>query len=103
MGKNPKGEKRGAWFATGNYLMEQGYSKKNLVTLGWNSLEERRLQTKLIIFHKARLKLIDIETGQLSFKTRQTRMGGGEMSYSRPFSSVDSHMFCFFPSTVYYI
>jgi len=88
-------KRMGARFATGNYLMEQGNSKKNLDTLGWE-----RLQTKLIIFHKVRLKLIDMETGQLSFKTRQTRMGAGEMAYSRPFSSVDSHIFSFFLSTV---
>ena len=94
-------QKRGARFATGNYLMEPGNSKKNLVRLGWDSLEERRLQTKIIIFHKARLNLIDVETGQLTFKSRQTRMGGGELAYNRPTSAVDSHAFSFFPSTIY--
>ena len=61
-------QNKGARFATGNYLMEPGNSKKNLVRLGWDSLEERRLQTNIIIFHKARLNLIDVETGQLTFK-----------------------------------
>ena len=39
--------KKGARFATGNYLRDQGNSKKILDTLSWESLEERRLQTKL--------------------------------------------------------
>ena len=94
-------QKRGARFATGNYLMETGNSEKSLDKLGWDSLEERRLQTKIIVFHKARLKQIDIETGQLTFKSRDTRMGGGELHYNRPISAVDSHAFSFFPSTIF--
>ena len=93
-------QKRGARFATGNYLMKTGESKKNRDKLGWDRLEERRLQNKVIIFHKARLNLIDIETGHLTYKSRETRMGGGELAYNRPTSAVDSHAFSFFPSTI---
>lgn len=69
--------------------MEKGNSKKNLNTLGWDRLEERRLQTKIIIFHKAKLKQIDIETGQLTFKSRDTCMDGGKLHYNRPASAVN--------------
>ena len=93
-------QKRGARFATGNYLMKTGESKKNRDKLGWDRLEERRLQNKVIIFHKARLNLIDIETGHLTYKSRETRMGGGVLAYNRPTSAVDSHAFSFFPSTI---
>ena len=93
-------QKRGARFATGNFKMEQGESKKNLVSLGWETLEERRLKNKLITFHKARLNLIELDTQQLTFKRRSTRLGGGELAYNRPNSAIDSHIFSFFPSTI---
>ena len=73
--------------------MALGNSKKNLVRLGWYCLEERCLQTKIIIFHKARLNFIDIETEQLAFKSKQTRMGGGELAYNQSTSAVASHSF----------
>ena len=93
-------QKRGARFATGNFKMEQGESKKNLVSLGWETLEERRLKNKITTFHKARLNQIDLDTRQLTFKRRSTRLGGGELAYNRPNSAVDSHKFSFFPSTI---
>ena len=93
-------QKRGARFATGNYKRETGNSDKNLKTLGWDTLEERRLKNKVITFHKARLKLIDVDIGQLTFKKRATRLGGGDLAYNRPNSAVDSHRFSFFPSTI---
>ena len=45
-------QKAAARFVTGNYLMENGNTAANLESLGWVSLEERRLQTKLSIFQK---------------------------------------------------
>ena len=94
-------QKRGTRFVTGNYKMESGNSEKNLSSLGYDTLEERRLKNKIIIFQKARLKLIDIPTGHLDLKTRDTRMGGGDLAYHRPASAIDSHIFSFFPSTIY--
>ncbi len=48
--------------------METGNTEFNLDSLEWPTLEERRLQTKLTLFQKARLKLIDIPTDHLTFK-----------------------------------
>jgi len=47
-------QKAAARYVTGNYVMESGNSAANLKTLGWDTLEERRLQTKLSIFQKGR-------------------------------------------------
>ena len=66
--------------------------------LGWDSLEERRLQTKLITFHKARLKIIDIPTDHLALRNRQTRRGGDGPVYEREFSKIDCHIHSFYPS-----
>ena len=74
-------QKRAARFVTNNYKMESGNSKINLDNLKWPTLEERRLQTKLVIFQKARLNLIDIPVDYLTLKTRQTRQGGDGPTY----------------------
>ena len=68
--------------------MEHGNTKINLDNLGWPTLEERRLQTKLVTFQKARLNLIDIPTDHLAFKTRQTRLGGDGSIYQRLLSTL---------------
>ena len=47
--------KRGTRFVTGNYCMENGNSDQNLKTLGWATLEERRIRNKLTYFQKAGL------------------------------------------------
>ena len=95
-----KVQKRAARFVTNNYVMESGNSKINLDRLEWPTLEERRLSTKLILFQKARLNLVDIPTEHLTLKTRQTRQGGGDGPiYHREFSKIDSHLYSFYPRT----
>ena len=94
-----KVQKRAARFVTGNYTMESGAHRFNLNLLGWPLLEERRLQTRLTLFQKARLNLIDIPTDHLAIKHRRTRQGGGGLTYHREFSKIDSYIFSFFPRT----
>ena len=96
-----KVQKRAARFVTGNYKMETGNTSLNLDILEWPKLAERRLQTKLNLFQKARLKLIDIPTDHLDFKSRPTRQGGEGQTYQRNFSKVDSHIFSFYPHTTH--
>ena len=79
--------------------MESGAHRFNLDLLGWPKLEVRRLQTKLTLFQKARLNLIDIPTDHLAIKSRQTRQGGGGLTYHREFSKIDSYIYSFFPRT----
>ena len=71
----------------------------NLDLLGWLKLEERRLQTRLTLFQKARLNLIAIPADHLAIKSRKTRQGGGGLTYHREFSKIDSYIFSFFPRT----
>ena len=61
---------------------------------------EKRLKSKIITFHKARLNLIEINMEHLTFKKRTTRLGGGELAYNRPNSAIDGHLFSFFPSAI---
>ena len=94
-----KPRKWAARFVTGNYKMESGAHRFNLDLLGWPKLEERRLQTKLTLFQKARLNLIDIPTDHLATKLRQTRQGGGGLTYHREFSKTNTFNYSFFPRT----
>ena len=71
----------------------------NLNNLGWPTIEERRLQTKFILFQKSRLNLIDIFTDHLKFKTRQTRQSGDGLAYHRDFYRIDGHIYSFYPHT----
>ena len=94
-----KVQKRAARFATGNYCYETGNSEINQKALGWESLEERRLRTKLIYLQRARLKQIDIPIGHLDFKTCIGRQDDGAVKYARSFSDVNGYLFSFFPDS----
>ena len=85
--KHRKNLKRAPRFISGNYKMESDMHRINLNLLGWPRLEDRRLQTKLTLFQKARLNLTDIHTDHLTFKSRPTRQGGGggRLTYHRKF------------------
>ena len=74
----------------------------SVLGLGWLRqyvLGQYYVAHKLTIFQKARLKLIDIPTDHLTFKTRQTRRGGDGQTYQRYHSDVGGHIFSFFPHT----
>ena len=79
--------------------MQSGNTLVNLEKLNWPTLEERRLQTKLTIFQKARLNLIDIPVKHLKETTRSTRQFGDGLSYFKEFSDINSHIFSFYPHT----
>ena len=92
-------QKSAARYVTNNYTMESGNSLANLQTLGWKTLEERRIDNKLGLFKKGLLGKLDIPTDHLTVKTRQTRRGGGGPVYMREFSKIDAHRNSFYPST----
>ena len=76
-----KVQKAAARYVTGNYTMESGNTNANLRSLGWSTLEERRLRTKLCIFQKGRLGDIFIPTDHLALRKRTTRRGGDGPTY----------------------
>ena len=94
-----KVQKAAARYVTGNYTMESGNTNVNLRSLGWSTLEERRLRTKLCIFQKGRLGDIFIPTDHLALRKRTTRRGGDGPTYQKEFSNVDGHIYSFYPST----
>ena len=86
--------KRAARFITGNYTREHGNSNKNFEALGWCSLRERRLKSKVSLLFKIQTDLIHIPGDDLIPNPRKPD------KFLTPSSSVDAHLHSFFPSTV---
>ncbi|MCP3888877.1 MAG: hypothetical protein GY702_08365 [Desulfobulbaceae bacterium] len=59
-------QKRAARFVTGNYFFTEGNSNKNLSSLGWPPLAERRTRVKLTTLFKDRQGVIDIPLDDLT-------------------------------------
>ena len=91
-------QKRAARFVTGNYSFTEGNSNKNLSSLGWPPLAERRARAKLTTLFKARQGVIDIPLDDLTPLGRATR--NSNLKYQIPQSSVNSHLHSFFPSSI---
>ena len=88
--------KRTARFITGNHTREHGNTLKNMKTLGWSPLSEKRAQNKLILFYKILNNQIHVPTDDLTNSQNPRR----PLNFFVPQSSVDSHLYSFFPSTI---
>ena len=90
-------QKRAARFATGNHQMEHGNTVKNMMFLDWKPLEERRAANRLTMFFRAKRGLVEIPFKHLKLAPAQDRRPG---TYAIPSSSVDSHLYSFYPNTI---
>ena len=88
--------KRAARFITGNRIREHGNTLKNMKTLGWSPLSEKRAQNKLILFYKILNNQIHVPTDDLTYSQNPRR----PLNFFVPQSSVDAHLYSFFPSTI---
>ena len=88
--------KRAARFITGNHIREHGNTNKNMETLGWSPLSERRAKNKLIMLSK----IISHQTHIPSDDLITSQNPGKPLNFFVPFSAVDSHLYSFFPSTI---
>ena len=68
--------------------------------LGWESLEERRAKTKLGMFYKARMGLVEIPFHLDSMKCARRAGSYAIPTEKKATSTVDSHLFSFFLSTI---
>ena len=92
-----KVQKRAARFVTKNYARTEGNTQKNMTSLGWPPLRERRAKTKLLLY-KSLNGQIHIPVEDLAFRTSNTR--SNNLNLFVPQSSVNSHKFSFFPDTI---
>ena len=86
--------KRAAHFVTGNHIRQHGNTPKNMDTLGWSPLKIRRQKIKLAMLFKINSNLIHIPRDDLVTNPRKPSR------YLIPSSSVDAHLYSFFPSTI---
>ena len=85
--------KRAARFVTGNYTKIHGETNKNMETLGWPPLEERRAKIKLNMLFKIKNDIVHISKDDLVSTYRKP------LNYFVPQSSEDSNKYSFFPRT----
>ena len=86
--------KMAARFITGNYTMECGNTNRNMKALGWTPLENRREKIKLSMLFKIISHSIHVPRDDLVPNPRKP------LNFILPYSSVDSHLHSFFPSTI---
>ena len=88
--------KRAARFITGNRTFVHGQTKKNMESLQWCPLQERRSKNKLYMFYKIKNNLVHVPTDDLvpSVSSRHPN------NFSVPRSRVDAHLSSFFPDTI---
>ena len=92
--KLEKVNKRAARFVTGNHLREHGNTLKNMETLGWPPLIDRRTRLKMSMLYKTTNNLICVPSKDLVPNPRKPG------TFRVPSSSVNSHLGSFFPSTI---
>ena len=85
----------GQRFVTGNHCLEHGNTEINMKKLNWEPLEERRAKIKLNMFYKARTGLVEVPFDQKTI--RSARRAG---SYAIPASTINSHLYSFYPNTI---
>ena len=88
--------KRAARFVTGNHNRTHGETQRNMQTLGWDPLSERRAKQKLIMLKKITSDQIHIPRDDL----KQMLSPRFPFDYKPITTSVDCHKFSFFPSTI---
>ena len=91
-------QRRAARFVTSNYTLIEGNTKRNMNSLNWVPLEERRAKSKLTTLFKTKLGAIDVPIEDLIVSQSKTRRKN--TNYFVPQSSVDSHLHSFFPSSI---
>ena len=89
-----KVNRRAARFVTGNHLREHGNTIKNMETLGWSPLIDRRTRLKMSMLYKIINNLIFVHPTDLVPNPRKPG------TFRVPSSSVNSHLGSFFPSTI---
>ena len=88
--------KRAARFVTGNYTLIHGNTKKNMDSLGWPPLQERRANLKLLMLFKIRNNIVYAPQEDL-IPLRTPRR---PHNYFIPQSNVETHLQSFFPSSI---
>ena len=89
-----------AWaarFVKGNFDRTSSVTSM-LADLRWNTLQERRMQSKSVMFYRIVHNLVAIPATPFLIPARGSR--GHNMRFCRHQSTVNAHLYSFFPSTI---
>ena len=67
-----------------------------LADLEWNTLQQRRMQSKTVMLYRVIYQLVSIPVTPFLIPTRSSR----GMRYAIPRSTVNAHLYSFFPSAI---
>ena len=101
-GNDPNDQKRAARFVTGNYLLIEGNTRKNMSELNWPPLTERMARIKLTILFQAKSGAIEIPMDDLIPANQNTKIVTRTNTHRLliPDSRVDTHLYSFYPNTI---
>ena len=91
-------QRRAARFVKGDYRTTSSTSQM-LTELGWNTLQQRRTNSKLVMVYRITHGLIDIP-GELLFHPANLNTRGHTLRYMVPFCRTDVYRYSFFPSGI---
>ena len=92
-------QRRAARFVTGDCRTTSSVSEM-ISNLGWETLQERRTEAKMVMMYRITYGLIEISaTSLLHLATLSTR--GNSMRYLQPFCRIDAYRCSFFPSGIH--
>ena len=94
-----KVQNRAARFVTGNYVFETGSMTGILGQLKWESLKERRKDSRLILLYKGLKGKARIPTDDLIPKNRRSR-NQHSLAFQIPSASKEVYKSSFFPQTI---
>jgi len=93
-------QRRAARFVTNNYSKSPGTVTQTLNQLQWESLERRRQNTRLSLFHKIHYGLVDITPSQYMTPYSRSSRHYHPLAYQIPHSPSDYIKYSFFPRTI---
>ena len=90
-------QRRAAWFVKGDYNRASSVTAM-LADLEWNTLQQRRMQSKTVMLYRVVHQLVSIPVTPFLIPIRASRCHN--MRYAIPRSTVNSHLYSFFPSAI---
>ena len=91
-------QRRAALFVKGDFDRTSSVTSM-LADLRWNTVQERTMQSKSIMLYRIVHNLVAIPATPSLIPARASR--GHNMRFCRPQSTMNAHLYSFFPSTIY--
>ena len=92
-------QRRAARFFTGDYKTTSSTSQM-ITNLGWSSLQQRRIEARLVMMYRITHDLVDIPAAQYLHPATFIQIRGPRYRYMLPFCRTDMYRHSFFPAGI---